>query len=66
MSVLWHTKIKPKRSSQIANGKEKSKIKIIKWVDKRSIFMITTHPAHNATLVPTAKLRLNYYWAPLW
>ncbi|CAH2011354.1 unnamed protein product [Acanthoscelides obtectus] len=46
-------------------GKEKSKIKIIKWVDKRPVFMITTHPAHNATLVPTARLCLNYYWARL-
>ncbi|CAH2013256.1 unnamed protein product [Acanthoscelides obtectus] len=47
-------------------GKEKSKINIIKWVDKRPVFMITTHPAHNATLVSTAKLCLNYYWARLW
>lgn len=36
-------------------GKEKGKIKIIKWVDKRPVFMITTHPAHDATLVPTGK-----------
>ncbi|CAH1969818.1 unnamed protein product [Acanthoscelides obtectus] len=57
--------IKPKRSSQgipkeftknnkksEVIGKEKSKIKIIKWVDKRPVTMITTHPTHNATLVP--------------
>lgn len=24
-------------------------------VDKRPVFMITTHPAHNTTLVPTAE-----------
>lgn len=36
-------------------GKERRKVKIIKWEDKRPVFMITTHPAHNATLVPTGK-----------
>lgn len=36
-------------------GKEKKKIKIMKWVDKRPVYMITTQPAHNTTLVPTGK-----------
>ncbi|CAH1998448.1 unnamed protein product [Acanthoscelides obtectus] len=47
-----------KNKKGVVIGKEKSKIKIIKWVDKRPVFMITTHPAHNATLVPTAKFEL--------
>lgn len=36
-------------------GKEIRKIKIIKWLDKGPVFMITIHPVHNANLVPTGK-----------
>lgn len=25
---------------------------IIKWVDERPVFIITTHPPHNANLLP--------------
>ncbi|CAH1973230.1 unnamed protein product [Acanthoscelides obtectus] len=39
-----------KNKKGVVIGREKSKIKIIKWLDKRPVFMITTHPAHNATL----------------
>lgn len=36
-------------------GKEKNKIKIIKWQDKRQVLMLTTIPSHNETLVNSGK-----------
>lgn len=34
-------------------GKEREGIKIIKWVDKRPVMMITTDPSHDATVIST-------------
>lgn len=37
-------------------GKENNNVKIIKWVDKRPVLMISSDPHHNATLVSTNKV----------
>lgn len=34
-------------------GKERNGVKIIKWVDKRPVMMITSDPNHDATLIST-------------
>lgn len=36
-------------------GKERDNIKIIKWIDKRPVLMISTHPKHTSTVVPTGR-----------
>lgn len=36
-------------------GKQKGNIKIIKWVDKRPVLMLSTFPEHDATLIDTGK-----------
>lgn len=36
-------------------GQQNDRVKIIKWVDKRSVLMLTTDPLHTTDLVPTGK-----------
>ncbi|VEN43200.1 unnamed protein product [Callosobruchus maculatus] len=36
-------------------GKQCNKVKVIKWVDKRPVTMVSTIPVHNATLTNTGK-----------
>ncbi|KAK9751412.1 Transposase IS4 [Popillia japonica] len=36
-------------------GQQNDCVKIIKWVDKRSVLMLTTDPLHTTDLVPTGK-----------
>ncbi|XP_072384123.1 uncharacterized protein [Diabrotica undecimpunctata] len=36
-------------------GKQKGKVKIIKWMDKRPVLMICTIPEHDAALTDTGK-----------
>lgn len=36
-------------------GKERNGVRIIKWMDKSQVLMITSVPSHYASLVPTGK-----------
>lgn len=43
------------KRSEVFAQESKDKIRIIKWVDKRPVLMITTNPQHNAKLIDTGK-----------
>ncbi|KAJ8949041.1 hypothetical protein NQ314_008292 [Rhamnusium bicolor] len=48
--------IKRKMKKGDIKGWQYKNIRIIKWVDKRPVIMITTDPSHNDSLIPTGKI----------